>query len=409
VRRNVAEVKDISRGYAVEAWLARFPGFVDDLADRLRAYSAGLAGAASVYAADRLQDEPLDPCGPYYVLLSQLRTSRDGGQVSEEDYEWFRTRARTAMAEVAKAALSGAPAAPAASAPSAVPASLRSVQDLRLPCVFHRTLPPSRLCQLLPIRVALAPMRLLRLVVLRRASWCLAALPLRLVPVRAAGSGRVLRRLFQVGFIMFVFLLASVVPAYIFRSALSVRQAIRDARTGRLPGPVSGARLRVVCARVLPVSPVSRLLVPRWCRCLRLRWCPRRPCRPLHLPLRLPGLLLLLRSRRPFLRRLQRLAALPIGAVRLRGLRPPSVIPSPSSSLLGSSIVCRWRSLCCALLVLCSGGPVVREKGRRERRNKYIVARSRLLAFLFVFLNARMVISKQNFLIDREIELVSKR
>jgi hypothetical protein len=289
------------------------------------------------------------------------------------------------------------------------PPSLCSVQDLRLPCVFHRTLPPSRLCQLLPIRVALAPMRLLRLVVLRRASWCLAALPLRLVPVRAAGSGRVLRRLFQVGFVMFVFLLASVVPAYIFRSALSVRQAIRDARTGRLPGPVSGARLRVVCARVLLVSPVSRLLVPRWCRCLRLRWCPRCPRRPLHLPLRLPGLLLLLRSRRPFLRRLQRLAALPIGAVRLRGLRPPSVIPSPSSSLLGSSIVCRWRSLCCALLVLCSGGPVVREKGRRERRNKYIVARSRLLAFLFVFLNARVVISKQNFLIDREIELVSKR
>jgi hypothetical protein len=122
VRQNVAEVKDISQGYAVEAWLARFPGFVDDLADCLRAYSAGLAGAASVYAADRLEDEPLDPCGPYYVLLSQLRTSRNGGQVSEEDYEWFRTRARTAMAEVAKAALSGAPAAPAASAPSAIPA-----------------------------------------------------------------------------------------------------------------------------------------------------------------------------------------------------------------------------------------------------------------------------------------------
>ncbi|KAN0136450.1 hypothetical protein V8E53_005818, partial [Lactarius tabidus] len=122
VRQNVAEVKDISQGYAIEAWLARFPGFVDDLADRLRAYSAGLAGAVHVYAADRLEDEPLDPCGPYYVLLLQLRTSRNGGQVSEEDYEWFRTHARTAMAEVAKAALSGAPAAPAASAPSAVPA-----------------------------------------------------------------------------------------------------------------------------------------------------------------------------------------------------------------------------------------------------------------------------------------------
>jgi hypothetical protein len=122
VRRNVAEVKDILRGYAIEAWLAHFPGFVDDLTDCLWAYSTGLAGAASVYAVDRLEDEPLDPCGLYYVLLLQLWTSRDGGQVSEEDYEWFRTCARTAMAEVAKAALSGAPVAPAVSAPSAVPA-----------------------------------------------------------------------------------------------------------------------------------------------------------------------------------------------------------------------------------------------------------------------------------------------
>jgi hypothetical protein len=285
------------------------------------------------------------------------------------------------------------------------PPSLHPVQDLCLSCVFHRALLPSRLCQLLPIRVALAPMRLLQLVILRRASWCLVALPLHLVPVRAAGSGRVLRRLFQVGFVMFVFLLASVVPAYIFRSALSVRQAIRNARTGRLPGPVSGARLRVVCARVLLVLPVSRLLVLRWCCCLRLRWCPRRPRRPLHLPLRLPGLLLLLQSQRAVF---TEVAALPIGVVRLRSLRPPSVIPSPSSSLLGSSIACRWRSLCCALLVLCSRGLVVREKGRQERRNKYIVARSQLLAFLFVFLNARVVISKQRFLIDRKIELVSK-
>jgi hypothetical protein len=121
VWRNVAKVKDISQGYAVEAWLACFLGFVDDLTDCLRVYSAGLAGAANVYAVDQLEDEPLDPCGPYYVLLSQLWTSRNGGQVSEEDYEWFHTRTHTAMAEVAKAALSGAPAAPAASAPSAVP------------------------------------------------------------------------------------------------------------------------------------------------------------------------------------------------------------------------------------------------------------------------------------------------
>jgi hypothetical protein len=190
-------------------------------------------------------------------------------------------------------------------------------------------------------------MRLLRLVVPCCAFWCLAALLLHPVLVCAVGSSRILWRLFQVGFIMFVFLLASVVPAYKFRSALSVRQVICNVRMGRLLGPVSGARLRVVCAHVLPVSPVSCLLVLSWSHCLHLWWCPRRPCRLLCLQPWLPGLLLLLRSWKLFLQRLQCLAALPIGTVRLCGLRPPSVIPSPSLSLLGSSIAWRWRSLCC--------------------------------------------------------------
>jgi hypothetical protein len=72
VQQNVAEVKDIVRGYAVEAWLTRFPGFVDDLADYLWTYSAGLAGAVNIYAVDWLEDKPPNPCGPYYALLSQL-------------------------------------------------------------------------------------------------------------------------------------------------------------------------------------------------------------------------------------------------------------------------------------------------------------------------------------------------
>jgi hypothetical protein len=75
----------------------------------------------NVYAADQLEDEPLDPCGPYYVLLSQLWTSCNSGQVSEVDYEWFHTRTCTAMSEVVKVASAGASAAPAASAPSVVP------------------------------------------------------------------------------------------------------------------------------------------------------------------------------------------------------------------------------------------------------------------------------------------------
>jgi hypothetical protein len=131
--QNVAEVKDILQGYAVEAWLTCFLGFVDDLADRLQTYSTGLAGAANVYAADQLEDEPLNPCGPYYILLLQLQTSRNGGQVSEEDYEWFRTRARTAMAEVVKVDSAGASAAPAVSAPSAVPAVVAPTAALVVP------------------------------------------------------------------------------------------------------------------------------------------------------------------------------------------------------------------------------------------------------------------------------------
>jgi hypothetical protein len=105
--------------------------------------------------ADWLEDKPLDPCGPYYILLPQLWTSCDGGQVSKADYEWFCTCARTAMAEVAKVASA------AASAPSVVPAVVGPTAapvapgpgPLPVVCSLPSS-PASRLCQLLPIRVA---------------------------------------------------------------------------------------------------------------------------------------------------------------------------------------------------------------------------------------------------------------
>jgi hypothetical protein len=152
LRRNVAEVKDIARGYAVEAWLTRFPGFVDDLADRLQAYSVALVAAANVYAADRLEDEPVDPCGTYYVLLSQLRTSRNGGQVSEADYEWFRTCARAAMSEVAKAASAGASVVPVASVSSVVPAAAPVAPGL-VPSPVVRLSPSAPAIQTSPVAV----------------------------------------------------------------------------------------------------------------------------------------------------------------------------------------------------------------------------------------------------------------
>jgi hypothetical protein len=266
------------------------------------------------------------------------------------------------MSEVAKAASAGASAAPAASAPSVVPAvvvpTAAPVAPGPGPSPVVRFSPSTPTIQTLPAAVnsggsssnevvAVGP-PVLHLLVPGGA-------PVASGSARAVGSGCVLWWLFQVGFVMFVFLFASVVPAYKFRSAFSVKQAICNVRTGRLLGPVSGALIRVVCAHVLPVLPVSRLLVPSWCHCLRLRWHPRRPRCLLRLQPRLSGLLLLLRFRMLSLRRLQRLEALPIGVVRLHSLRPLSAIPSPSLSLLGSSITWRWRSLCCTPLVLCSG------------------------------------------------------
>jgi hypothetical protein len=240
MQQNVAKVKDIVQDYAIKAWLTRFPGFVDNLADCLQMYSASLAGAANVYAADRLEDEPLNPCGPYYVLLSQLQTSRDSGQVSKADFEWFCTCTRTTMSEVAKAASAGASVVLAGSAPSVVPAVIVPTATPVAPgpgpspvVCSSPSAPTIQTLPLLLIWVAQALMRSLQLVALCRTFWCLAALLLLLVPARKVGSSCILQRLFhQVGFIMFVFLLASVVLAYKFCSAFSVKKAICNVRMG---------------------------------------------------------------------------------------------------------------------------------------------------------------------------------
>jgi hypothetical protein len=279
--------------YAVKAWLTCFLGFVDNLADCLWTYSAGLAGAANVYAADQLEDKPLNPCGPYYILLLQLWTSCDSGQVSKADYEWFCTCACTTMSEVTKAASAGA------SSPSMVPAVVVPAAALVAPSprpspVVHPLLSAPAI-QTLPVAFNLGGSSSDEVIVVGHPELHL-LLP-GSAPVASGSGSRSRKRACPVvtvpGQVCNVCLpVHSVVPAYMSHSAFSVKQAICNVRMGRLPGHVFGALIQVVCACVLLVSPVSCLLVPSWCCCLHLQWHLRHPLLLLCLQPQLLGLLL---------------------------------------------------------------------------------------------------------------------
>ncbi|KAH9016628.1 hypothetical protein EDB85DRAFT_2155750 [Lactarius pseudohatsudake] len=87
------------RAFAVESWLERFPGFVADLAPRLRAYASELR-AAERRVADAGDEEP-DPHACLWVFLLALKESHDARRMPDEDYEWFRARAHLALSELA--------------------------------------------------------------------------------------------------------------------------------------------------------------------------------------------------------------------------------------------------------------------------------------------------------------------
>ncbi|KAH9037121.1 hypothetical protein EDB85DRAFT_2142701 [Lactarius pseudohatsudake] len=87
------------RAFAVESWLERFPGFVADLAPRLRAYASELR-AAERCVADAGDEEP-DPHACLWAFLLALKESHDTRRMPDEDYEWFRARARFALSELA--------------------------------------------------------------------------------------------------------------------------------------------------------------------------------------------------------------------------------------------------------------------------------------------------------------------
>ncbi|KAH9011996.1 hypothetical protein EDB85DRAFT_2159425 [Lactarius pseudohatsudake] len=86
------------RAFAVESWLERFPGFVADLAPRLRAYASELL-AAERRVADAGDEEP-DPHACLWAFLLALKESHDARRMPDEDYEWFCARARLALSKL---------------------------------------------------------------------------------------------------------------------------------------------------------------------------------------------------------------------------------------------------------------------------------------------------------------------
>jgi hypothetical protein len=79
--------------YAVEPWLERFPGFVDNLALHLHGYATGLRTAKVAYAASLLKGEPADCHGSYWRLMTQVRSSHADREISDSDFQWYDARA----------------------------------------------------------------------------------------------------------------------------------------------------------------------------------------------------------------------------------------------------------------------------------------------------------------------------
>ena len=86
------------RPFAVEEWLSRFPGFVDDLAPRLRAYASGYRQSFENVSAD--SDGPPEERDILRDFLLQLRFLHNKNPELVEDYEWFRERVRLALSEI---------------------------------------------------------------------------------------------------------------------------------------------------------------------------------------------------------------------------------------------------------------------------------------------------------------------
>ena len=86
------------RLFAVEEWLSRFPGFVDNLGLRLRAYASGYRQSFENVSVD--SDGPPEECDVLHGLLSQLRFMHNNNPELVEDYKWFRERAQLVLSKI---------------------------------------------------------------------------------------------------------------------------------------------------------------------------------------------------------------------------------------------------------------------------------------------------------------------
>lgn len=137
LRTRIRETRDCIRTFALEPWLERFPGFVDDLAPRLRTYAQALHSVEVNVLEDNPEDIPPNPCAPYWSLLTQLRLEQGSGSISTEDYEWYRARALLAISELSAVDPTDSSPAPidvdtssSSTAAPPVPPSLPGVQTL---------------------------------------------------------------------------------------------------------------------------------------------------------------------------------------------------------------------------------------------------------------------------------------
>ena len=100
ILQDIAKVCQSARSFAVELWLQCFPGYVDDLAQRLKDYSTALRTLEAEAGEDQRTGNELDPCEVYFMFGSQLQVSCAAGTLSMVDYEWFSVRVHLAIAEL---------------------------------------------------------------------------------------------------------------------------------------------------------------------------------------------------------------------------------------------------------------------------------------------------------------------
>jgi hypothetical protein len=100
IHRALADTKGKIHAYAVEAWLACFPGFVNDLALCLHGYTASLCSAETAYTVSLLEGEPANHHRPYWRLMTQFWSSHANREISDSNFQWYDAHTCLAITEL---------------------------------------------------------------------------------------------------------------------------------------------------------------------------------------------------------------------------------------------------------------------------------------------------------------------